>query len=40
MYWRVLDTARIYGKPVRYFAFASWIKCAEQVVTWDQSLAQ
>lgn len=40
MYWRVLDTARTYGKPVRYFAFASWIKCAEQVLTWDQSLAQ
>ena len=40
MYWRVLDTARTYGKPVRYFAFASWIKCAEQILTWDQSLAQ
>lgn len=36
MYWRVMDTARAYKKQVRYFAFASWAKCAEQVVGADQ----
>ena len=36
MYWRIVDTARIHGKPVRYFAFASWAKCAEQVKENDE----
>jgi len=36
MYWRVMDTARAYKKQVRYFAFASWTKCAEQVVGADK----
>lgn len=31
MYWRVVDTARTCKKPVRYFAYASWAKCAQQV---------
>jgi len=35
MYWRVVDTARVLKKPVRYFAFASWVKCADQVVKGD-----
>ncbi len=35
MYWRVVDTARAHKKPVRYFAFASWVKCAEQVMEND-----
>ena len=36
MYWRVVDTARMHGKPVRYFSFASWIKCAEQIAAGDK----
>lgn len=36
LYWRVIDTARSYRKSVRYFSFASWGKCAEQVVTGDR----
>ncbi len=35
MYYRIVDTARIYGKPVRYFTFASALKCAEQLVEED-----
>jgi len=35
MYWRIVDTARTYGKPIRYFSYASWAKCAEQVVAGD-----
>ena len=31
MYWRIVDTARMHGKPVRYFTYAGWTKCAEQV---------
>ena len=34
-YWRVVDTARSLGIPVRYFTYASWVKCAEQVVAGD-----
>lgn len=37
-YYRVIDTARKNGIPVRYFGFASARKCAEQLVTDEQSL--
>ena len=36
MYYRIVDTARTYGKPVRYFGYASWAKCAEQVVEGEK----
>ena len=36
MYYRIVDTARQYGKPVRYFTYASWKKCAEQVAEGDK----
>lgn len=35
-YYRIIDTARKNGIPVRYFGFASARKCAEQLVT-DES---
>ena len=35
-YYRVVDTARMYKKPVRYFTNASAGKCALQVVENDQ----
>ena len=36
MYWRIMDTARMLKKPVRYFAHGSWAKCAEQVMDADR----
>ena len=30
-YYRIIDAARIFHKPVRYFGFASAIKCARQI---------
>ena len=36
MYYRIIDTARACNKAVRYFSFASWTKCAEQVVDEDR----
>ena len=36
MYYRIVDTARTYGKPVRYFGYASWAKCADQVVEGEK----
>ena len=35
MYWRIADAARACRKPVRYFTFASWAKCAQQVRAED-----
>lgn len=37
MFYRIIDTARTYGKPVRYFTFASWAKSAEQVAEGDSN---
>ena len=34
-YYRIIDTARLYGKPIRYFAYASAAKCARQVMEND-----
>lgn len=36
MYYRIIDTARACNKAVRYFSFASWAKCAEQVAEEDR----
>ena len=36
MYYRIIDTARACNRAVRYFSFASWAKCAEQVVEGDK----
>ena len=36
MYYRIIDNARIYNKAVRYFSFASWARCAEQVAEGDR----
>ena len=30
-YYRIMDTARAFHKPVRYFAYASAVKCARQL---------
>ena len=35
-YYRIVDTARQYGKPIRYFTQASWAKGAEQVKEQDE----
>ena len=35
-YYRIVDTARKYNKPIRYFTYASAVKCAEQVVDNDR----
>ena len=34
-YYRIVDTARQYGKPIRYFACASAAKCARQLMEND-----
>ena len=34
-YYRIVDTARTFHKPVRYFAYASALKCARQVAESD-----
>ena len=35
-YYRIVDTARKYNKPIRYFTYASAMKCAEQVLDNDR----
>ena len=35
-YYSIVDTARKYHKPIRYFKFASASKCAEQIVENEQ----
>ena len=35
-YYKIIDIVRKYNKPIRYFAYASATKCAEQVVAEDQ----
>lgn len=35
MYYRIIDNARLYKKPVRYFTYASAAKCAEQIAKAD-----
>ena len=35
MYYRIIDNARSCKKPVRYFTYASAVKCAEQLVEAD-----
>ncbi len=35
-FYRVIDTARKHHIPVRYLAYASAEKCAEQIVTEDE----
>ena len=35
-YYKIIDIVRKYNKPIRYFAYASATKCAEQVVLEDQ----
>ena len=35
-YYKIADIVRKYNKPIRYFAYASATKCAEQVVLEDQ----
>ena len=36
MFYNLVDAARQYGKPVRYFGFASAEKCARQLAAADQ----
>ena len=36
-YYRVVDTARQYNKPVRYFTYSSAAKCAEQLMENDMA---
>lgn len=35
-YYKIIDIVRKYNKPIRYFAYASATKCAEQVVAEDR----
>lgn len=35
MYYRIIDNARLYKKAVRYFTYASAVKCAEQLAEAD-----
>lgn len=35
-YYRIIDTARIFHKPVRYFAYASAVKCARQLADGEK----
>ena len=37
MYYRIMDAVRACGKPIRYFAFASWSKCAGQLAENDMA---
>ena len=37
-YYRIMDTARTFHKPVRFFAFASAGKCAKQLVDSETEL--
>lgn len=36
MYYRIVDTARVLKKPIRYFSNASASKCADQVMAADR----
>ena len=35
-YWAIVKNCRLAGVQMRYFAYASAEKCAEQVVEWDE----
>lgn len=35
-YWSIVKNCKLAGVQMRYFAFASAEKCAEQLVDWDQ----
>lgn len=35
-YYRIVDNARLYKKPIRYFGNASALKCAEQLIENDR----
>ena len=37
VYYNIIDLARKYGRKVRYFAYASATKCAEQVVAEEEN---
>lgn len=37
-YYRIVDAVRKYGRPLRYFAYASAAKCAEQAAEFDMNL--
>ena len=37
-YYKIIDIVRKYNKPIRYFAYASATKCAEQVVAEDRKV--
>ena len=37
-YYKIIDIVRKYNKPIRYFAYASETKCAEQVVAEDRKV--
>lgn len=37
-YYRIVDIARKYNKPIRYFTIASAAKCSEQVAEYDMKL--
>ena len=36
-YYRIIDTARLFHKPVRYFAYASALKCARQLAMGEKA---
>ena len=38
-YYRVIDQAKLYNKQIRYFTFASAVKCAEQLAENDEETA-
>ena len=35
-FWSIVKNCKLAGVQMRYFAFASAEKCAEQLVDWDQ----
>lgn len=37
-YYKIIDEARRYGIPVRYFSYASAVKCAEELVKADREM--
>ena len=39
-YYKILDETRKYSIPVRYFSYASALKCAEQLAQQDMQEAQ
>ena len=34
-FYKIIDVARVHGVPVRYFSYASAVKCAEQIILED-----